>query len=100
QPESCNDKDDDCDGVSDEGNAAGALAGQTWVDVGGGHQMMQYEASLPLASTTAQGTGTARTANTETIALTNGATEVGTTATYTTNAQHGFRANQRVTISG
>jgi hypothetical protein len=99
-PEKCNDVDDDCDGVVDEGNSSGSLAGQTWVAIGGGRQMMQYEASFATASNVDEGTSNSRTSNTLTIATTNGATEAGTTATITTNVAHGFSAGQRVTISG
>ena len=50
--ETCNNTDDDCDGVTDEGAGAGGLSGQTWIEIGGGHQMMQYEASRPDAAST------------------------------------------------
>ena len=48
--ETCNGTDDDCDGVIDEGAGGGNLSGQTWIEVGGGHQMMQFEASRPDAA--------------------------------------------------
>jgi len=50
--ETCNNTDDDCDGVTDEGAGGGNLSGQTWMEIGGGHQMMQFEASRPDAATT------------------------------------------------
>ncbi len=46
-PEQCNNIDDDCDGVIDNGGSTGSLLGQDWVSIGGGRQMMQYEASRP-----------------------------------------------------
>ncbi len=64
QPESCNNLDDDCDGFIDNdvgqmqdyknsGNLPGG--GQAWINIGGGHQMMKYEASEPDATATATG---------------------------------------------
>ncbi|HEY5945416.1 MAG TPA: MopE-related protein, partial [Kofleriaceae bacterium] len=53
--ESCDDKDNDCDGNTDEGASTGSLLGQEWVDIGGGKQMMKYEASKPDASATDPG---------------------------------------------
>ncbi|HUJ59879.1 MAG TPA: MopE-related protein [Kofleriaceae bacterium] len=61
QPEACNNLDDDCDGIVDEGASTGNLIGQDWVNVGGGHQMMKYEASKPDASGTDQGSVTTAT---------------------------------------
>lgn len=54
--EACNGIDDDCDGVVDNGGSTGNLVGQEWVNIGGGKQMMKYEASKPDASATSQGT--------------------------------------------
>ncbi len=53
QPEVCNGKDDDCNGVIDDGADAGAL--QLWASLGGGRQMLAYEASRP--DSTAQSAG-------------------------------------------
>jgi hypothetical protein len=61
--ETCDFKDNDCDGSTDEGGATGNLAGQDWVDIGGGRQMMKYEASKPDATATDQGTRTTSDAN-------------------------------------
>ena len=59
-PESCNGKDDDCDGVIDNGAATGNLPGQEWVTIPGGTtQIMKYEASRPDADATNLGTQTA-----------------------------------------
>ncbi len=55
--ESCNAKDDDCDGTVDE-TTAGAIDGQMWVTLGNGKQMMKYEASKPDATSTSQGSVT------------------------------------------
>jgi len=57
-PESCNNKDDDCDGYIDNapgtnanyGNT-GNLIGQNWINIGNGKQMMAFEASKPDANT-------------------------------------------------
>jgi formylglycine-generating enzyme required for sulfatase activity len=45
--ETCNDLDDDCDGIVDEGANTGELAGQEWVTIpgSGGVEIMKYEAS-------------------------------------------------------
>jgi hypothetical protein len=67
--ETCDAKDNDCDGKTDEGGATGALIGQDWVDLGGGRQMMKYEASKPDATPTSQGTAKASDA-TDTSAFT------------------------------
>jgi hypothetical protein len=48
--ETCNARDDDCDGNVDEGVANGTLLGLEWVSIGGGKQMMKYEASRPDAA--------------------------------------------------
>ena len=43
--ETCDFEDDDCDGAVDEGASTGAI--QEWVDIGGGSEIMKYEASRP-----------------------------------------------------
>jgi hypothetical protein len=97
--ESCNNLDDDCDGVTDEGSSTGSISGQTWIEIGGGHQMMEFEASRPDAA--GQNVVTTSLCTNETIAASpGGATESGTTATYTTNVPHGLVTGQRVTVSG
>ncbi len=55
--ETCNAKDDDCDGKFDEATG-GVLAGQDWVSLGNGKQMMKYEASKPDATATDPGVTT------------------------------------------
>ncbi len=57
--ESCDARDNDCDGKTDEGGASGSLTGQEWVDIGGGKQMMKYEASRPDSTATDQGNAAA-----------------------------------------
>ncbi len=47
--ESCNNIDDDCDGVIDESDP------RDWVDIGGGVEMFQYEASRPDSTDVANG---------------------------------------------
>ena len=54
--EACDAKDNDCDGGVDEGGTSGNLVGQDWVSIGGGKQIMKYEASKPDATATAVGT--------------------------------------------
>jgi hypothetical protein len=56
--ETCDARDNDCDGNTDEGGASGNLIGQEWVDVGGGIEMMKYEASKPDASAANAGSTT------------------------------------------
>ena len=50
--ESCNNLDDDCDGTVDDNPI------QDWVSIGGGHQVMKYEASHPDATAAVGGTVT------------------------------------------
>jgi hypothetical protein len=45
--EVCNGKDDDCDGVIDNGANTGNLPGQNWITLASGHQIMAFEASRP-----------------------------------------------------
>ncbi len=59
--ETCNNIDDDCDGIIDEGASTGNLPGQNWISIGNGRQMMQYEASRPDASGTSSGVANATT---------------------------------------
>ena len=98
-PESCNNLDDDCDGVVDNGASTGSLVGQDWVDIGGGHQMMKYEASRPDADSADPGSVSKTSCSSHNISAT-GATETGSTATYTTTTAHGLSAGKVVTIAG
>jgi formylglycine-generating enzyme required for sulfatase activity len=52
--ESCNAKDDDCDGTFDE-TTSGNLVGVEWITLGNGTQMMKYEASKPDSTSADQG---------------------------------------------
>jgi hypothetical protein len=45
--ETCDGLDNNCNGQVDEGSNTGNLAGQSWVPLGDGHEIMQYEASRP-----------------------------------------------------
>jgi hypothetical protein len=58
--EICDNKDNDCDGMIDDGAATGNLPGQEWVTIGG-VQIMKYEASRPDATATGLGAVTAVT---------------------------------------
>jgi hypothetical protein len=93
--ETCNNLDDDCDGIIDNGSSTGNMPGQEWVAIGGGHQMMKYEASRPDALT--NNNASTRTCNTVAITTTS---EAGSTATYTTSAAHGFTAGTVVIVAG
>ncbi|MCE9578682.1 MAG: hypothetical protein K8W52_36490 [Deltaproteobacteria bacterium] len=58
--ETCNGLDDNCNGTVDEGAETGNLAGQNWVTIGNGRQIMAYEASRPGANGTSQGTAASK----------------------------------------
>ncbi len=104
QPESCNNLDDDCDGVVDNPTTPGvypaASPGLEWIDIGGGHQMMKYEASKPDAIATDEGNVVTTDCGATSTVAAGGATESGTTATVTTTAAHGLLAGKVVVISG
>ena len=53
--ETCNGKDDDCDGVVDNGASTGNLPGQNWITLATGHQIMAFEAARPDASAISNG---------------------------------------------
>jgi hypothetical protein len=56
-PESCDGKDNDCDGVIDNGANTGNLPGQDWVTIPGNTvRIMKWEASRPDATATGVGT--------------------------------------------
>jgi hypothetical protein len=96
--ETCNNKDDDCDGVIDNETAVGTLAGLEWVNVGGGHQMMKYEASKPDSTATDSGEViTSSCGGTSTITT---ITEVTTTATFTTSAAHDLAVGRVILVAG
>ncbi len=99
-PESCNNKDDDCDGVIDNVSAAGTFpgGGLEWVNIGGGHQMMKYEASKPDATGTDSGqVVTVSCGGTSTVAT---ISESGTIATITTSTAHNLAVGRVVAIAG
>ncbi len=53
--ESCDNIDNDCDGLVDEGAGSGNLVGQSWVNIGNHEQMMEFEASRPDAGSDSVG---------------------------------------------
>ncbi len=58
-PEKCDNLDNDCDGVVDNGAATGNLVGQDWVTIPGtATQIMKWEASKPDATAAAGGSAT------------------------------------------
>lgn len=57
--ETCDFTDNDCDGNVDEGANTGKLAGQEWVDISNGREMMKYEASRADATTSTVGSAAA-----------------------------------------
>ena len=97
--ETCDDRDNDCDGAVDEGAETGNLIGQEWVSIGGGHQIMKYEASRFDSSPTQQGTEAAIIAA-PLAASPTGATFAAGTATYNTLSPHGLAVGSRIRISG
>jgi len=102
-PESCNNKDDDCDGVIDNVTALGTFpntteSGLDWINIGGGHQMMKYEASRPDSGSTDQ--GAINTTSCGAAVTITGIAESGTTATVTTSAAHNLPIGRVVAITG
>ncbi|MCB9561661.1 MAG: hypothetical protein H6709_21280 [Kofleriaceae bacterium] len=55
--EVCDGLDNDCNGTTDDGALTGDL--QDWVSIGGGHEIMQYEASRPDARAATSGSNNA-----------------------------------------
>jgi hypothetical protein len=97
--ETCDNLDNDCDGKIDEGADTGNLLGQVWIDIGGGKQMMKFEASRRDAEEDAQGS-TSTIVVAPIAAAPGGATQSGATATFTTTAAHGLAGGTKVRISG
>ena len=100
--ESCNNLDDDCDGVIDNTTTAGVFPatspGLEWINIGGGHQMMKYEAVKPDATTTDG--GNVVTSSCGGSAALSSISEAGTTATFTTTATHSLPVGRVVAITG
>jgi MYXO-CTERM domain-containing protein len=97
--ESCDDKDNDCDGKTDEGSTTGMLDGQEWVDIGGGIEIMKYEASRLDSSDEQQGSKSGSFVATIAASPT-GATQSGAIATFTTVAAHGLTVGTKVRVTG
>ncbi|NVB83128.1 MAG: hypothetical protein HOV81_32420, partial [Kofleriaceae bacterium] len=97
--ETCDDRDNDCDGSIDEGSETGNLVGQEWVSIGGGHQIMKYEASRFDSSSSQQGTEAA-TVVAPLAASPTGATHAANVATFTTLSPHGLAVGARIRVSG
>jgi hypothetical protein len=53
--EICNNEDDDCDGNVDETDVGAGADPREWVDIGGGVEIMKYEASRPDSTSVDQG---------------------------------------------
>lgn len=53
--EICDNKDNNCNGMIDDGGGSGSLVGQEWISIGNSKQMMKYEASKPDADMTTSG---------------------------------------------
>lgn len=102
QPESCDNLDNDCDGVTDNTATPGSFpnGGIAWVDIGGGKQMMQYEASKPDADAASSGNVVTNQCGAAVTVAASGATETGTTATFTTTATHNLAVGRVVVVSG
>ena len=101
--ESCNGVDDDCDGLIDNNPTNPWTVpggGFEWVNIGGGHSMMKYEASRPDSSSSTNGglLTTSSCGGASAIAI-NGVAEVGTTVTVTTTAAHGLGVGRVVVLS-
>jgi len=69
------------------------------VSIGGGREIMKYEASRQDSTGSQQGTKAATTVS-QLVASPGGATESGTTATFTTIAPHTLTPGQKVRVSG
>jgi hypothetical protein len=97
--ETCDNRDNNCNGTIDEGSETGNLLGQEWVTIGGGVQIMKYEASRFDSSSSQQGTIAAKV-DVPLAASPTGATQSGSLATFTTLGNHSLVVGNKIRING